>query len=559
MPITPTTHILTYATDPSNASHLPQAVKNLATSSTWTGYLDKLRAVHAFATTCDPADLLVFTDAYDVAIAKPENLRARFQTFGVDILFSAETNCYPWPHRILEYTWVPDTPFLYLNSGGYMATAATLRRLFETHPYETAPCDQGYFTEVFLTSKTVTMALDHRCEIFQTMYGVPWSVVTLHHGTLVNTFTNTHPMFIHFNGRHDTLVDGGRVIRRVQKALNEKTTCCLADLGTPLAILPKSLENPMNTSIIECARRAAARFVPPSPTAVRSRDRENQHAFFRHDDTTWTSTSSLEYDPAGPYADQFHVEIRSQVLAYLNHIHAGSGLLDILLHDFVGIQHNTREYPHSILGFSKDTSDDVNICMPDRYAMADYRGMLSVTDPIPLESKRNALLFIGSSTGKLDPAKNTRLQVCAFAKSRTYVNAWISEVVNLDSSQVPEAIRHPPMTIPEQHTYRHLLVVDGNTACWDRLPWILASGSVCWKLDSTHECWYYPLLKPWIHYVPCTLENLDETWARVSGDLDLQRTIVNNANAFATHVLSHEGHALYMHTLLESMKLKMSV
>jgi hypothetical protein len=552
----PRVHLVTYATDPEKASHLPDTIKNLATTTEWTGFLDKIRAVHAFAQRVNPADLIVFTDAYDAAVTSfdPDELTRRFEAFGVDILFSAETNCFPFPQRALDYTYDPETPFIYLNSGGYMATASALRALFETHPYETAPCDQGYFTDVYLQKpSTPSMALDTSCTIFQTMYRVPWTCVELEHGELVNTYTKTRPLFIHFNGRHDILQNGSSIIPTLQNAMNERRTCPLAELGTPLAPLPESLTNPMRSVIVECARRAAARFVPPHPDAIATRDRDNQHAFFLHD-KKWTSTSPLECEPHSPYAMRFHVEIRSLVFAYLKHIGAGSGLLDILLHDYVGIQHNTPQYPHSVLGFSKDRADAINICIPDRYAIADYRGMLDVRDPVPLESKRNQLLFIGSSTGKLDPALNTRLRVCEFAASRPYINAWISEVVNLDPRDVLSEYIHAPMTIPEQHTYRHLLVVDGNTACWDRLPWILASGSVCWKLESTHECWYYDLLKPWVHYVPCTLETLDEVWKKVSGDVALQKTIVANANAFARSVLTHEGHALYTHTLLTHME-----
>ena len=112
------------------------------------------------------------------------------------------------------------------------------------------------------------------------------------------------------------------------------------------------------------------------------------------------------------------------------------------------------------------------------------------------------------------------------------------------------------MTIPEQLKYRHLVVVDGNTACWDRLPWILASRSVCWKMESPHQCWYYPFLKPWVHYIPFTLETLEETWYRVKDDTKLQKEIVQNANQFYQTYLTRQAHGLYLATLLQEIYTK---
>ena len=557
-------HPVTFASDPARATCILGPCRNLAdTSATWTGFLDKLRAVKAFAATRPPDDIILFTDAYDAVWCHRRSLddvRAIFDQCDADIVFSAETNCYPWPERALEYAFDPDSPFMFLNAGGYVGTAKALCALFDALPFDGFACDQGYLTTAFLSKRRrpdlPRMALDSRCRIFQSMYRVPWTLIAVRGGEVVNTMFETTPTVIHFNGSHHLLQEdeegGGSVLPRLHDAITCGRTCGLDDLGAPLAT-PAPIPNPARPAVIECARRAAARFRAPSAKATR-RDKDNQHAIFQGA-RSWSPISAAADDHAD-HAAHFHAEVRDLVQRYLAHVtnpHATPPLLDILLHDFVGIQHVTPEYPHSVLGFSKDVRDAVNICIPDRYAMMGYRGMLDIPDPVPLDSKRNVMLCIGSSTGTLDPATNQRLRVCEFAASREYLRAHISEIVNLDPRDVPAPYLHEPMTIPEQHAFRHLLVVDGNTACWDRLPWILASGSVCWKLDSSHECWYYPLLTPWVHYIPCSLETLDATWALVSQDIELQRRIVRRATEFARTVLSHESHALYTRTLLDTI------
>jgi len=56
-----------------------------------------------------------------------------------------------------------------------------------------------------------------------------------------------------------------------------------------------------------------------------------------------------------------------------------------------------------------------------------------------------------------------------------------------------------PMT--EHYRYRYLASLDGNG--WaNRLPFLLATGSLVFKQDSNFSAWWYPQLKAYKHYVP---------------------------------------------------------
>lgn len=58
------------------------------------------------------------------------------------------------------------------------------------------------------------------------------------------------------------------------------------------------------------------------------------------------------------------------------------------------------------------------------------------------------------------------------------------------------------VSIDEHIKYKYLISVDGNTAAWQRVPWILQSGSVLLLVDTDIEEWFYSDLKAWEHYVP---------------------------------------------------------
>jgi hypothetical protein len=172
-----------------------------------------------------------------------------------------------------------------------------------------------------------------------------------------------------------------------------------------------------------------------------------------------------------------------------------------------------------------------------------------------MKDKANKLMFIGVSSGKATLEENRRVAICRYAKGKDWIEAHLSGIVNFSprAATYLQKFLHAPMTQEEQYGYRHIMVIDGNTACWDRLPWVLASQCVCWKEESNDECWYYEFLKPWVHYVPFTRETLEDTWRIVKNDLALQERVVRAANAFVEDFLGRDRHVLYMQTLMSQI------
>ena len=287
----------------------------------------------------------------------------------------------------------------------------------------------------------------------------------------------------------------------------------------------------------------------PHQERIAARDQVNYHAIMKGSHFIQGITGKTAHV-------EFAETNRTIICAFLRHVRMPSDMLiDISLHDYVGTKMNTREWPHSILGFSTSKSDTHNLLIPDLYAMQDYKGALHRKDMVPMRDKANKLLFIGVSSGQATFETNRRVAMCRYAAGKDWIEAYLSGIVNFSpraATYLKKFLRNP-MTQEEQYGYRHIMVIDGNTACWDRLPWVLASQCVCWKEESNDECWYYEFLKPWVHYVPFTRETLGDTWLKVKDDVALQERLVRAANEFVEDFLRRGRHVLYLQTLVDQI------
>lgn len=316
----------------------------------------------------------------------------------------------------------------------------------------------------------------------------------------------------------------------------------------------------MDTRIFDIARQNAQRYRPPERETIYDRDWENQHVIFE------IQKGKVIMNQRSPctFEEEFNLEKRMIVSQFLESYVLDESIscklpFDMNMHDFVDSRMNTSRYPHSILSMCVLENDPLNIPVPDFYAMKGYDGSLYESDPLPFEHKVNQLFFIGVSSGDTNPSKNKRIQLCRYALQLPWIDAYISQVIQMRSCDLyhydPNCSYYLHSYLPSkyQKMYRHLVSVDGNTAAWDRVPWILASNSVLWKEESSHMCWYYPYLRPWEHYIPFTLENLASTWFSYRGYDKILSSIVLSANQFVKDFLYIDKHALYMKTFFQEV------
>ena len=102
-------------------------------------------------------------------------------------------------------------------------------------------------------------------------------------------------------------------------------------------------------------------------------------------------------------------------------------------------------------------------------------------------------------------------------------------------------------------TYKYQAWLPGNCASV-RLALQLAADAVVFKVENDELEWYYPLLMPYVHYIPITANETDTNlleqlkWAEAN--LDQVKRIVAAANDFAHRFLSGQARDCYFLHLL---------
>lgn len=197
--------LLTYGDDPSKVKYLKSNFENIGLRSPYMDLFSKFEAFHEWFRRETPPDdeIIVFVDGYDV-VQKRTDLHVfeeEFKKFKADIVFSAETNCWPnkwmqelFPHGPSRYRWP--------NSGTFVGRAWAIRKMLDYGPYRINFDDQGYVHDFFLRGKAeCVMKLDYFQILFQTGTGVEWNVIDA-----------TTAWFVHFNGKSHLDINNNSVL-----------------------------------------------------------------------------------------------------------------------------------------------------------------------------------------------------------------------------------------------------------------------------------------------------------------------------------------------------------
>ncbi len=90
--------------------------------------------------------------------------------------------------------------------------------------------------------------------------------------------------------------------------------------------------------------------------------------------------------------------------------------------------------------------------------------------------------------------------------------------------------------------YKYLMSIDGNNCTWGRPVWIMLANSVLVKQETSKIQWFYPAMKPYVHYVPVN-ERLTDIFSQIewmkTHDQELQQ-ISQNAQKFVKNNLMPE-------------------
>ena len=218
---------------------------------------------------------------------------------------------------------------------------------------------------------------------------------------------------------------------------------------------------------------------------------------------------------------------------------------------------------------SKCAHDKGLILFPDWFALDDgyepaKSQILQGNKKCSWESKLPLLLFRGADSGvwdRLNWRSFPRPKLVALSlKYPHLIDAKFSTLLDYPDDLTPEireTIKNEGMMgnfVPmvDHPRYKYVMDVDGHCAAAPRLPLLLHSNSVLFKNMTSSRLWFYPQMKPYVHFVPVK-EDLSDLiallkWARFH-DEECKK-ISQNARELAAEVLSHEAVYLYLYRIL---------
>lgn len=168
------------------------------------------------------ADRVLVTDCRDVLfLAEPEEIVAKFQASGKDLVMSAEQGCWPPDPAIVEfYAGKDPNGYNYVNAGQYIGTweyvFSCLAHLLDCYrgKYGGADNSQGWWMRAKMNGE-LDFALDSECRIFQSMSGGADGHVVILPRRIMNIWTGSSPCSVHFNGNPGVDNPHGEMYRRL--------------------------------------------------------------------------------------------------------------------------------------------------------------------------------------------------------------------------------------------------------------------------------------------------------------------------------------------------------
>lgn len=162
------------------------------------------------------------------------------------------------------------------------------------------------------------------------------------------------------------------------------------------------------------------------------------------------------------------------------------------------------------------------LLMPDFYFIQShgYQQLAAYVDKhdVPWDYKIDSVFWRGSTAG----ADKHNVRIDFVSRNHPHGDLEITRILPTHCDQIPADIpTGPPVPVRHMLRHRYLVDIDGNSSSWDGLYWKLRSSSVVLKVRSDQRQWYYHRMRPWVHYVPCTVNNFarQSQWCRRNPEL----------------------------------------
>jgi hypothetical protein len=226
----------------------------------------------------------------------------------------------------------------------------------------------------------------------------------------------------------------------------------------------------------------------------------------------------------------------------------------------------SKELQAPLLAWAKKEKAEHIVLIPDILTTIEYSWEKEIETierfyrSTPWEKRQNIAFWRGNSTDKGYTMENypqrPRFQISLLSKNfPQYVDAGLIKIVpdDLASHFRSLGVIKNFASIAEHLPYKYLPVLDGWMCTYPGYQWRLMSGSLPMKQESDEMQYFYPQLKPFVHYVPIKHDMSDliekVIWANLH-DAECKK-IAQNARSFAKDNLMPNDIYAYFYWVLE--------
>lgn len=250
--------------------------------------------------------------------------------------------------------------------------------------------------------------------------------------------------------------------------------------------------------------------------------------------------------------------LHAHVFKYIPQELSLEGYYNIELHDTYTDKTRQHDYKNCLV-WSKAKHDQGVVLIPDLYQLADYGGKLKIQDTQTWDNKLDKIAFFGTTTGDRNPHSNTRINTCFWSKQHApdICDFYITKIAQIPPQKLFQCfpnfntIQHSPVEPQHMFKYKYLLDIPGNTCSWDRVPMVLNSKSLLFKMPCHEMCWYYPLLHDNEHYVHVTTDSILTNFKFYQNNKARAQEIIQRANMFVKQFLQPQHAIIYLISLFE--------
>jgi hypothetical protein len=209
------------------------------------------------------------------------------------------------------------------------------------------------------------------------------------------------------------------------------------------------------------------------------------------------------------------------------------------------------------------------------YLLPIYRQYFTGTIYSDYKGKKDILSWRGNACPTLDPyiptgsSKwiNSRLNFCKKYFNHPKMDIGFSRFGEPNTLwQIPYLeFKKPELSTEQMSKSKIIANITGIAACYDAPWWIMQSGSVMlWVIQKEFELakedhplwimWYYDLLEPYIHYIPSTLDKVEDSMEWCFSNSNECKKITIQARNICSHILSiwDESNAMILKCMIDN-------